>query len=74
MLCTATPTGGVTSDSTIDGFAPHISTLPGLLHCLATHNTLVSPAMGATLHTRLDLSVFMTELLPVFGYPINPTL
>ena len=30
--------------------------------------------MGATLHTFLDLSVLMIELLPVLGYPMNPTL
>ncbi len=37
-------------------------------------HTLVSPAIGATLHTFFFLNALMTELLPVFGYPINPTL
>ena len=31
-------------------------------------------AIGATLHTFLDLSVLITELLPTLGYPIKPTL
>ena len=38
------------------------------------YNTLVSPAIGATLHTFFLRSVLMTELLPTFGYPMNPTL
>jgi hypothetical protein len=29
--------------------------------------TLVSPAMGATLQTFFDLSALITELLPTFG-------
>merc|ERR1712226_424988 len=33
----------------------------------------VSPGMGATLQDFFDKSVFMTELLPTFGYPMTPT-
>lgn len=36
-------------------------------------HTLVSPGIGADLQTALLLSELMTELLPVFGYPMNPT-
>lgn len=36
--------------------------------------TFVSPAMGATLHTFLERNVLIIELLPVLGYPMNPTL
>jgi hypothetical protein len=35
--------------------------------------TLVSPGIGATLHTFPLLSVLMTLLFPTLGYPINPT-
>ena len=35
--------------------------------------TLVSPGLGATLHTFFVRSVLMTELLPTLGYPMTPT-
>lgn len=35
--------------------------------------TLVSPGMGATVHTFFRRSVLMMDDLPVFGYPIKPT-
>lgn len=35
--------------------------------------TFVSPAIGATLHTFLLLSVFIMDDLPTLGYPMNPT-
>ena len=34
--------------------------------------TLVSPGIGATLHTFFCLRVLMIEDLPVLGYPTNP--
>ena len=36
-------------------------------------HTLVSPGIGATLHTFLDRNVLMTDDLPTFGYPTKPT-
>lgn len=36
--------------------------------------TFVSPAIGATLHTFFLRRVFIIEDLPVFGYPMSPTL
>ena len=36
--------------------------------------TLVSPGMGAVLHTRFLRSVLMMDDLPTLGYPKKPTL
>ena len=39
----------------------------------AALSTFVSPGIGATFTTFFAFSVLMMELLPTFGYPINPT-
>lgn len=36
-------------------------------------HTLVSPGIGATVHTFFFRKVLMIEDLPVLGYPMNPT-
>merc|ERR1712023_588397 len=35
-------------------------------------HTFVSPGMGAALHTFFFFNMLITELLPTFGYPMNP--
>lgn len=51
---------------------PHLNPPENSLHPIQGEEsieklTLVSPAMGATLQTFLDLRVFIIELFPVFG-------
>lgn len=36
--------------------------------------TLVSPGIGAALHTFFSFKVFITLDFPTFGYPTNPIL
>jgi hypothetical protein len=38
------------------------------------YQTLVSPGIGALLHTFFYFKELIIEDLPTFGYPINPTL
>ena len=38
------------------------------------YHTLVSPGIGALLHTFFYLIELIIDDFPTFGYPINPTL
>lgn len=50
-----------------------ISVESGYIVLMGEASTLVSPGMGATLHTLSFLRQLMTEDLPTLGYPMKPT-